>query len=899
MFTQTRPLSVIALVRHRGYGDGMKADGLVGRERELGELERHLAAAGAGRGSVVLVSGEAGAGKTALASVLAERATIRVAWGACREEPAPFEPWVPILRGLGRPMSGLNAAAGNRFRLFDDVVEVVTAAAPVLVVLDDLHWADAGSLRLLQALAAAIADEGVLVVGTQRPDPPPEQAALLRAIGRDRVAAEIALPGLRAAAVAALAAETLGHPVSETMARDLTVRSGGNPLFVRELARLSSSGAPLPAGIREVFGRRLAPLPPALLALLRAASVLGPSCRPALLSALTDRSAADLLDALAGTDLLVRTGAEWRFDHVLTQQALYAQLSPAERARLHARAAEAAAGDLDAVAHHLRQAVPLASADEAREATLAAARQAGRRLAYEHAAVQFRAAHDLGRPDPALLLELADAEFRAGAADRAWAACQAAADLGRAAGDPAVLADAATALRGVTQSAVTPQIHALCRETLRMLPRTDEIRYGRVLAQLAVTADPFVPGTDPDLGARALAAAEASGDKQAIALALHARHTELRHPAHVYERLALGARVIPLDPAWGHAWRLDAFAELGDRAAFAAELAALAALVDHLREPMWQWRVQLIRAAEAELDGRYHRARELAAAGLVAGRQGGSDAAEFFHVIHMSCLARMTGTGQNESERAVRRITEGMPFFARGWVALELLAMGRTDETAAIWAALAPRQDEFPRHAIEWLTAMVGHAILCVAAGDRESGKAIYGQLLPYAGRFAPGVAHAPPDGPVSLYLGMLALLAEDWDVAEGHLHEALAASRVTGSPPYEAISHCHLARLGLARRGPGDARAAETHLDAALRTADRLGMGPLAAQVRALRREPTLSAREQEVAALVAEGLSNRQIAARLHLSERTAENHVAHILTKLGFESRTAVAAWYARRE
>jgi DNA-binding CsgD family transcriptional regulator len=367
----------------------------------------------------------------------------------------------------------------------------------------------------------------------------------------------------------------------------------------------------------------------------------------------------------------------------------------------------------------------------------------------------------------------------------------------------------------------------------------------------------------------------------------------------VYERLELGARVLPLDPAWEHAWRLDAYTELGDRAAVTAELAALSTLVDHLREPLWRWRLELIRAAQAERDGRYDRARELAAAGLAAGRRGGSDAAEFFHLIHESYLARMTGAGQVASERTVRRLTEGMPFFARGWLALELVAMGRDEEAAALWAGLAPRLDEFPQHATEWMAATTGNATVCVAVGDREAGKTIYGQLLPYAGRFASGGALAPQDGPVSLYLGMLALLNEEWDVAEGHLNEALAASRVAGSPPYEALAHLHLGRLGLARRGPGDARAAESHLGAALRTAERLGMGPLAGTVRALRREPALSARELEVAALVAEGLSNRRIATRLHLSERTAENHVAHILTKLGFESRTAIAAWHARRE
>jgi DNA-binding NarL/FixJ family response regulator len=110
-------------------------------------------------------------------------------------------------------------------------------------------------------------------------------------------------------------------------------------------------------------------------------------------------------------------------------------------------------------------------------------------------------------------------------------------------------------------------------------------------------------------------------------------------------------------------------------------------------------------------------------------------------------------------------------------------------------------------------------------------------------------------------------------------------------------MTHLELARL-LGRHRPQNS-AADAHLDSALRTARRLGMAPLAAAATALRderrRAGALTAREEQVAALVAEGLSNRQIAHRLHLSERTTENHVTHILTKLGFDSRTRIAAWY----
>jgi DNA-binding NarL/FixJ family response regulator len=144
----------------------------------------------------------------------------------------------------------------------------------------------------------------------------------------------------------------------------------------------------------------------------------------------------------------------------------------------------------------------------------------------------------------------------------------------------------------------------------------------------------------------------------------------------------------------------------------------------------------------------------------------------------------------------------------------------------------------------------------------------------------------------------MLAVLLERWEPADTHLRAALAACKAMGAAPYEAMTHLELARL-LGRHRPQDSTA-DAHLDSALRIARRLGMAPLVAAATALRdarrRAGVLSAREAQVAALIAEGLSNRQIAHRLHLSERTAENHVTHILTKLGFGSRARIASWYA---
>jgi DNA-binding NarL/FixJ family response regulator len=193
---------------------------------------------------------------------------------------------------------------------------------------------------------------------------------------------------------------------------------------------------------------------------------------------------------------------------------------------------------------------------------------------------------------------------------------------------------------------------------------------------------------------------------------------------------------------------------------------------------------------------------------------------------------------------------------------------------------------------------------MCILLRDTEVAQKIYADLLPFADKQVVAGSFAPTGGPVTLYLGKLALLREDHADAEAHLTNALHSAAAMGSVPYQAYSRLELARLLLSRRGHTDMRAAQTHLHTALDTARALGMRPLAVQVQALRAQHKLdgdgplSSREEQVAGLVAEGLSNRQIASRLHLSERTVENHVANILGKLGFDSRAKVAVWHAGR-
>jgi tetratricopeptide (TPR) repeat protein len=846
-------------------------DAFVGRGREMADLESRLAFAARGRGALVLVEGDAGVGKTALADSLVRRARrtgARVAWGACLEgEGAPaYRPWVQILRELGESATPLldpaGGEAGSRFLVFDDVVEVLRSAATdrgLLLVVDDLHWADIPSMRLLQAVASAVADSRLLVLGLYRGReafPHAELAAALAAILRERAAAQLTLAGLTPPEVAQLTVRASGRGPDEVLVRMVQRRADGNPLFVLELVRLvgvsGQAVTVLPDSVREVIERRLDRLPPETRQLLRQAAVLGREFTTDVLRALVDEPAHrlfDLLDPAIAAALLRQEDAHtFRFAHVLTQEVLYAELHTAVRQRLHARAADALKAtttEVDALAHHLRQAAPTGGADEALRVTREAASRARSQLAYEHAAFQYRAALGLlalvgggGALRAELLLESARCEFRSGNVEDAWRSCRAAADLGRATGDAAVIADAATVLRGITNSPMTAQIHAMSLEALALLRGTDSVREAKVLAQLAITADPFAGDGEPGRGQRALQIAEATGDPDARFLAMQARHTELVDGRHVLERLSIGERAMNLAhetgrneyAAWGHTWRADAFWELGRRVQLDGELASFAVVVDQLREPLWRWRLAMMQVTLATFEGRFEKARTLADRALEIGIRGGHQGAEFLHLVFRSHLGLQTGMGLEAIEAEVRRFVETAPYLARAWHAQVLFGMGRLDEASALWEAIVPHLAAFPRAAPEWIIARAHSAELCVAFNDRATAADLYDAVLPYADRQIISGAHTPSYGSASLYLGMVAALLERWEAADTYLQAALASAKAMGSAPYEAKTHLELARL-LGRRRPPDSAAGD-HLESALRIARRLGMAPLVAAV-------------------------------------------------------------------
>jgi DNA-binding CsgD family transcriptional regulator len=807
-----------------------------------------------------------------------------------------------------------------------DRIAGLSAEHGLVLILDDLHWADLPSLRLLQTLAVEAAQMRLLMIGLMRPaHGHRETLAALETLIRAPMVTAMSLAGLSDEAVNRLTAAALSGPVPRDLRRSITERAEGNPMFVRELARLAVSGdaaTGLPGGIREVLDQRLQSLPPGASDLVSQAAVFGRSFTIAHLSAATgvtaDRIIVRLQPAIDAGLLTTTPDHQVRFTHVLTQEAAYARLSPTDRVTLHAGAAAALDPrfDLDAIAHHLRHASTIGYAQAAFDASVRAARAAAARLAYEHAAWQLEQALGLLRllPDATgraeLLLEVARNQWRAGNTAEAWQSCRIAADQSRSDADAQVLGEAALIVRGLTNDPICHEIHAMCREALPLVAQGSVLQ-ARLLGQLAVTADPWAGGPEPGLGDRAWSAARRTGDPDALFLALQAQHTEAAGFGQVARRLAIGSEAVELGrdrgrpdyAAWGHVSRVTSLWSLGRRMELDAELAAYASLAEQSNEPLNLWRLAAIRAAIALMEGRFDDARKLADEALTIGRRGGHREADFVHLVFRSHLAPLNGDTamMNEVAEEVRIITANGPLVAQNWLAKMLADAGRTAEAAETFARVEVHATAFPDHTIEWIIATIANADLCTTLDRPALAAPLYRVLEPFADRYATGRADTPSLGPVALYLGRLARVRRDWDAASAHLHTALTMASVMGAAPYEALTHLEFASLLTERRAAGDPRHAHEHLSAATAIAHRLGMKGVLATALSVSSNPgrrtPLSPREEQIAALIAQGLSNRLIAQQLYLSERTIETHVRTIFRKLGCDSRARVAAWYTR--
>jgi DNA-binding SARP family transcriptional activator/tetratricopeptide (TPR) repeat protein len=433
--------------------------GFVGRELDLRSLLADLEASVTGHGGIVLVGGEPGIGKTRLVEELGTAATARgipVVWGRCFDgRGAPnFWPWIQVINGLLAAFepddlrTALGSSVGEIAQIVPDVKELVAdfdppspldpesarfrlcqAIAgfiarlghirPVVVVVDDLHWADPPSLQLLTFLASQIADAPVLVIGTYRNIDPALGGALadtLVGLGRNSIVRRVDLSGLDHLGLGQLLTEAGAVPDDDLVAT-VHRRTEGNPFFATELLRLlprTGAGSPsltgaVPAGIKGVIRQRVGRLPEPTASTVAVAATLGQAFDLAVLAATVEADGATLLDHL---DPAIEAGiivdnpggtTRYRFSHGLVNETIYEDLGAARQTRTHHRIARALAthhGETSGphlleMATHWFRAVPAADPGHGIDAALAAADWAQAHVAHNQAEEQLRAALEL------------------------------------------------------------------------------------------------------------------------------------------------------------------------------------------------------------------------------------------------------------------------------------------------------------------------------------------------------------------------------------------------------------------------------------------------------------------------------------------------------------------------
>lgn len=919
--------------------------GLVGRDAEIRLIRAAIRTVLSGRGASLLICGEAGIGKTRLASEVADLASdleMVVLTGRANqsESTPPLWPWRQAL--AGRPESDLVPTTANhgvigeaprmRWAAWDRVAAGLASSSvgtATVIVMEDMHWADESSLQLMAACAGTA---GVLIAVTFRDqETTGELGNAIAAIQSRPDTARLALRPWTSAEVAAYASDL--HPSWIPL---LSGGSGGNPLVVAEMlssleeAGLTSTTAPtswplgVPAQLGDIIAQRVRKLSASTRAAVLAVHLLGEPASPLQIAKLAELDAAQAHQAVAdgvAARLLIRIPGEpmrVMATHELVGSAGYGLIDARTRLQLHRRAADLIeAGGIvgDLVTHRLRCIVDETDRDRALQACRASAAAATDLLGYDRAVSVLEAALALPGLSPAMrsevLLEAATAEYRRGSVGAALQRCQQASAGTR---DAEVLARAALVIRGVGGQ-VNGEIIQLCDRALDAVPAGATALRAKVLAQKSLaTSEILGPVETGPWSSEALELAESSFDPEAIMLALHARHQAISGPDHVATRVTLAERMTAMAAAagdlnaelWGRLARIDAAFELGEPVVLRDNVTRLGLLADRLGWPLAGWHAHRLRAAIALLGGDFQAAEDETTLARAA--------AERTRVPVHSALLGLLDFQRREHLGQLAEVAEAVKTFATGLGAVPvawsnggalLLAAGDRDAAQDCYERLRPVLRQLPPDG-RWFFTVLGAAELALSFDDADTVNWCYRTLLPYADLFqAGGGGTIICRGSVSRLLGGLAAASGNLDAAETHLSAAVAADDRIGAVPFRALSQLGLASL-LFRRGqvPDIIRARQLVATAAT-TMRRLGMTPaltaadaLDAQLRrSAKNSVSLTERESQVLALLARGASNRAIAATLVVSERTAEYHVANILAKIGASNRTEAATWALR--
>ena len=962
-----------------------------GRSRELAALRALVPRSeGEGRRAVLLV-GEAGSGKSRLVRELAHEVAgddVLVLYGACDSVVrTPYGPVVEALQQLVRQhqqlelASALRAAApelvrllpaledvvgalparrsadadAERHRLHSAVADLLTAAgtrAPLLLVVDDVHWADAPTLLLLRHLLRAAADARMLMVATYRDleaDAPSELAETLVDVQRTEGVVRMRLAGLSTTEVAEFVRLAAGVEADADVANALGELTDGNAFFVTELWRelvdsdlveVAATGVRLlrpmgaiatPDSVREVVSQRLARLQPPTASMLELAAVVGADFELNVLRLAAGVEEGVLLDAMdeavrSGTLVEVPAlGLSYRFAHELVRRALVDRLTAAKRAELHLKVAEAlercwpaSEQRLADLAHHFAEAAPLGGVQRAVRYNVRAAEAAAAALAFEQAIERFRVALELGIDDPleraGVLLELGDAYHKAGRAIEALKAFSEAADVARVLDDRELLALAAI---GFEEACWRPGIvdagaAELLEEAEGSGEQNPELRV-RLLGGLARALD--FRG-EQERGAlvrdEAIRLAREHGDRRGLGNVLAASYWS-RGTSTIEEisEMLTEAKAIALElgdaelQAEAMSWRVPALVVLCDHAGARRELAELSEVAARLNEPFRLHVAEHYASALALCDGDLALAEASAARSAELSRLLAGRDASGVYGIQMFGIRREQGR-LAELAPTVRLLTSTAVDGAwRPGLAVVLAELGMEDEARRELRRIASDGLDGLRPSL-WLASLAYLADACAALEDGTTAESVYRELERYAGTNVMIGHLVSCYGAADRFLGAVTAVLGDWERSEAFFEAAVRLNQELGARTWLAHTRFEYARMLLRRGATQDRERAAEQLGEAAALANAVGMRALHTRIERLgssvalpRSLPDdLSPREVEILRLVARGLSNKEVGRELTISEHTAANHVRSILRKTGCANRTEATTYAHRR-
>lgn len=930
----------------------------IGRKEHLAELHRRMASAAGGGGSAVLLAGPAGIGKTTLVErVLAPAGppTTRVhviGRGYCSPDltaPALF-PWQQALAAIARA-SGTSktpplrldraivssavdptGAAASRLQALARVADALlgaAAACPMVIVLEDLQWADKNSVELFGLLASGARETRLLLLATIRESAGPHLVPA-GPVGRLPGTTTLRLPPLSRQEVGQYLHQKGGVSATPAAVDRVLRRSGGLPLLLEPAAADTDSAAPV---MSEIAAALLGQLTATARRLVEVAALLRQPVPLDLLTTVAQVRGAvgrAALDEACRAGLLSRASAWDGLDepafsvvHALLAEAVAAASEVTVRREVHRRAAlalqdhppDTAKYDAAQVATHwLRAGTGTGTLRCAADWSKRAAQEAVRSLAFDqaerHQDAAVEALRQVRADDTELaeaILEQAKLRYLSGHVEQALALCEQAAVHAARVGRGDMLAGAALVVRWVTFPRAVQVVSRLCRAALAT-PQPQDVA-SRLMSQLAiVVGESGALDEARRLAADAMELALSSGDAQAGLDAARAREGTLLAPDDVDERLRLAEQALafaehlqqPFSCVVAQQWRLRACYQSGRLDEVDRVSQAITGLAAASGLPLARWHDERCRAARAALEGRFDDARESNGRATDLVRTTGDPTAAALSQVFACHLALLRQDPRELPDGfwPVVQATQHIPFLL-ALRALALLLLDRVEEASADYER-ASRALRDPLVDARFPGLLVHLVELAHAFGDTALSVRLAEHLRPYAAR--PGALGMPTvmwvgcaQRPFGRALHRAGAPAE----AELALRAALVNDTALGAYPYVVLDRLALAEvlmdgrdaeaLPLAQAAAAGAR--RLSLPGVLARADRLVADLM---LRARQHDP-LTPREREVALLLLHALPNSRIAERLVLSERTVESHVRSILGKLGFGNRTElVARW-----